>query len=156
MTGVALNTSQNILLVFNICHFLLIISLIFGKVGLYVTENEITFFRTALVLFNWADLSRLSTLSIWFWMMFFLYIFSTNRLIKVFEYFLYLSKVEQTRFIFNAWRQGILFFSGDDVQILLGDNFGDLLVFHKVLLANDRYGFYKLKCLKIQFSLWKI
>ena len=52
MTGVALNTSQNILLVFNIRHFLLIISLIFGKVGLYVTENEITFFRTALVLFN--------------------------------------------------------------------------------------------------------
>ena len=37
------------------------ISLIFGKVGLYVTENGITFFRTASVLFKSVDLSILST-----------------------------------------------------------------------------------------------
>ena len=44
------------------------ISLIFGKVGLYVTENG-----TALVLFNRVDLSRLSTFLTWFQMMFSLY-----------------------------------------------------------------------------------
>ena len=77
MTGVALNTFPNVLLIFNICQCLLIISLIFGKVGLYVTENGIMFFRTALVLFNRVDLSRLSTFSIWF-RMFFLYPFSIN------------------------------------------------------------------------------
>ena len=60
VTGV----TSNVLLIFNKCQCLLIISLIFGKVGLYVTENEILFFRTALVLFNRADLSRLSTFSI--------------------------------------------------------------------------------------------
>ena len=79
MTGVAFNTFPNVLLLFNICRCLLIISLIFGKVGLYVTENGITFFRTALVLFNRVDLSRLSTFSIWFQMMFSLYPFSINR-----------------------------------------------------------------------------
>ena len=41
MTGVALNTLPNVLLIFNICQCL-IISLIFGKVGLYVTKNGIT------------------------------------------------------------------------------------------------------------------
>ena len=44
----------------------------------------------------------------------------------------------------------------EDVQILHGDKFGGQLAFYKVLLANDCYGLYKLKCLKIQFSLWKI
>ena len=52
ITGVALNTFANVLLIFNICQCLLIISLIFGKIGLYVTENGITIFRTALVLFK--------------------------------------------------------------------------------------------------------
>ena len=73
MTGVALNTFLNVLLIFNICQCLLINCLIFDKVGLYVTENGITFFRTALVLFNRIDLSRLSTFLIWFWMLFSLY-----------------------------------------------------------------------------------
>ena len=61
MTGITLNTSPNVLLIFNISQWLLIISLIFGEVGLYVTENEITFFRTALVSINIVDLSSLST-----------------------------------------------------------------------------------------------
>ena len=61
MTGAALNTSPNVLLIFNICQCILIISLIFGKVTLYVTENRITFSNVALVLFNRVDLSRLST-----------------------------------------------------------------------------------------------
>ena len=78
---------------FNICQCLLIISLIFGKVGLYVTENGITFFNTVLVLFNRIDLSILSTFSISFRMMFSLYLFSTNCLTKSFECFLYSSKV---------------------------------------------------------------
>ena len=104
MTGVALNTFPNVLLIFNICQCLLMISLIFGKIGLYVTENGITFFRTALVLFNRVDFSRLSTFSIWFRIIFFsLYPFSTNRLSNSFESFLYLSKVEETCFILNAW-----------------------------------------------------
>ena len=75
MTGVTLNTFANVLLIFNICQCLLVISLIFGKIGLYVTENGITIFRTALVLFNRVDLSRLSTFSIWFRMIYSLYSF---------------------------------------------------------------------------------
>ena len=78
------------------------ISPIFGKVGLYFTEIRITFFRTALVLFKRVDLSRLSTLSILFRMMFSLYPFPTNRLTKSFECFLYSTKVKETRFILNA------------------------------------------------------
>ena len=78
------------------------ISLIFGKVVLYVTENRTAFFRTASVLFNTVDLAKLSTLSVWFGMLFSLYPFSTNRLTKTLEYFLYSLKVEQSRFIFNA------------------------------------------------------
>ena len=50
MTGVALNVFPNVLLIFNICQCLLMISLIFSKIGLYVTENGITFFCTASVL----------------------------------------------------------------------------------------------------------
>ena len=57
VTGVALNTFPNVLLIFNIYLCLLIVSLIFGKVGLYVRENGITFFHIALVLFNKVDLS---------------------------------------------------------------------------------------------------
>ena len=34
MTGVGLNTFPNVLLMFNICQYLLMISLLFGKVGL--------------------------------------------------------------------------------------------------------------------------
>ena len=101
MTSVALNTFLTVLLIFNICQCLLIISLIFGKVGVYVTENGIKFFRTGLVFFNRVDLSRLSTFSIWFRMMLTLHTFFTNRLIKSFECFFYSSKVEQTRFIFK-------------------------------------------------------
>ena len=66
MTGVALNASLNILLIFNICQCLLIISLIFGKARLYVAENGITFFCFTLVLLSRADHFRLSTFSIWF------------------------------------------------------------------------------------------
>ena len=87
MTGAALNTSPNILL-FNIWQCLLIISLIFGKIGLYVNENGITFVCTELVLFNRADPSRLSTFSIWFRKIFSLYHFSINCLTKSLEYFL--------------------------------------------------------------------
>ena len=39
VTGAALNTFPNVLLIFHMCHCLLIISLVFGKVGLYVTET---------------------------------------------------------------------------------------------------------------------
>ena len=102
ITGVALNTFANVLLIFNICQCLLIISLIFGKIGLYVTENGITIFRTALVLFKSWSL-RLSTFSIWFRMIYSLYPFSTIRLTKSIECFLYSSKVDQTRFALNAW-----------------------------------------------------
>ena len=44
----------------------------------------------------------------------------------------------------------------EDVQILHRDNAGGQLAFYKVLLANGCHGLYKLKCLNIQFSLWKI
>ena len=44
----------------------------------------------------------------------------------------------------------------EDAQISHGDNFGCQLAFYKMLFANGCYGLYKLKCLKIQFSLWKI
>ena len=40
--------------------------------------------------------------------------------------------------------------------ILHGDKFGGQLVFYKVLFVNDYYVLYKLKCLKVQFSLWNI
>ena len=39
MIGIALNLFPNVLLKFNVCQCLLIISLIFGKVGLHVIEN---------------------------------------------------------------------------------------------------------------------
>ena len=64
MTDVALNTFPNILLIFNIYQCLFIISLIFVKVGLYVTENGVSFSHTILFLFNRAALSSLSTFSI--------------------------------------------------------------------------------------------
>ena len=44
----------------------------------------------------------------------------------------------------------------EDVQILHGGNFGGHLAFYKVLFADGFHGLYKLKCLKIQFSSWKI
>ena len=75
MTGVALNTFPNVLLIFNVCQCLLIVSMILGKVELYVTKNAITFLSAALVLFDRADLSRLSTFSIWFRMTFSLCLF---------------------------------------------------------------------------------
>ena len=111
MTGVALDTFPNVLLIFNICHCLLMISLIFGKAVLYVTGNGTAFFRTASVLFNTIYLAKLSTLSIWFGIMFCFYPFSTDRLTKTLECFLFSLKVEQTRFILDAWLQWILFFS---------------------------------------------
>ena len=52
-TGVALNTIPNVLLIFNTCQCLLIISLIFGKVRLYVPKMEL---RSALVLLKRVDL----------------------------------------------------------------------------------------------------
>lgn len=52
ITDVALNTSPNVLLRFNICQFFVIIYLIFAKVGPYVTKNRITFFCTAIALLN--------------------------------------------------------------------------------------------------------
>ena len=156
MTGVALNTFLNVLLI-NICQSLLIISLIFGKAGLYVTENGIKFFRTAFVLFSRVVLSRLPTFSIWFRMMFSLYSFSTNRLTKSFECFLNSSKVEQTHVLFLMLDcKEYSFLVKEDVRILHGNNFGSQLAFYKVLFANGCYGLYKLKCLEIQFSLWKI
>ena len=102
MAGVALSTFPNALLMFNISQFSLIIYQIFSKVGLHVTENRITFFHTALVLFNRAGFARLSTFLIWFKLLS-LYPFSTNRLTKSFESFLHSSKIEQTRFILHAW-----------------------------------------------------
>ena len=64
MTDVALNTFSNILLIFNICQCLSIVSLMFSKVGLHVTENGISFSHTILFLFNRVALSSLSTFSI--------------------------------------------------------------------------------------------
>ena len=39
VTGAASNTFLNVLLIFYICKCLIIISLVFGTVGLYVTET---------------------------------------------------------------------------------------------------------------------
>ena len=39
VTGAASNTFSNVLLIFYICKCLIIISLVFGTVGLYVTET---------------------------------------------------------------------------------------------------------------------
>ena len=64
ITGVALNTSQNVLLVFIVYHYLLIISLVFDKAGLYVTKKEIMFSSTVSVIFEKADLFRYSIFSI--------------------------------------------------------------------------------------------
>ena len=45
----------------------------------------------------------------------------------------------------------------EDVQIVYGDNYNGLLAFYKVLFASGCYGcLYKLNCLKIKLSLWKI
>ena len=41
VTGAALNTFPNVLLIFHMCQCLLIISLVFGKVGLYFTETGV-------------------------------------------------------------------------------------------------------------------
>ena len=89
MTCVTFNTFPDVLLIFNICQRLSIVSLIFGKAGRFVTENGITFFRIALVLLKRADLSRLSTFLIWFQMIFSFYPFSTNYLTKSSECFLH-------------------------------------------------------------------
>ena len=64
MADVALNTFPNILLIFNICQCLSIVSLIFSKVELHVTENGISFSHTILFLFNRVALSSSSTFSI--------------------------------------------------------------------------------------------
>ena len=85
MTAVALNPFPNVLLIFNICQCLLIIFLWYLLKLDYVTENGITFFCTALVLFNRVDPSILSTFSIWFRMKFSLDPFWTNRSTKSFE-----------------------------------------------------------------------
>ena len=113
MYGIALNTFPSDFLMFDICQCLLIIHLIFDKVGPYVTKNGITSFRILLVLFNRVDLSRLSTFLKWFPIMFPLYPFSTTHLNKSLECFLHSAKVEQTCFILN-----------EDVQILHAINFG--------------------------------
>ena len=99
MTGVALNTFPSILLIFNICQCRLIASLIFDKVRLFVTKNVITFFRIASDLFNriFFNFFELVSNDVFF------YPFSTSHLTKLFECFLYTSKVEQTRFTLNAW-----------------------------------------------------
>ena len=73
ITGVVLNASPKVLLMFNICQCI---------VGLYVAENGITFFRTVLILLNKIDLSRLSAVWILFRMMFSMYPFPTIRLTK--------------------------------------------------------------------------
>ena len=44
----------------------------------------------------------------------------------------------------------------EDVHILHGGNFGGQLAFYKMLFADGCDDLYKLKCLKIQFSPWKI
>ena len=98
MICVAFNPYLNVLLIFNMCHYWLIIYLIFGIVGLLCYRNGIMFFHTALVLINRADLSSLSTFLILLQMMFLFYLFYTNRLIKSFESL----EVEQAPFIFNA------------------------------------------------------
>ena len=51
---------------------------------------------------------------------------------------------------------GYSFLVKEDVQILLGGNFGGQLAFYKVMFADGCDDLYKLKCLKIQFSPWKI
>ena len=103
ITGVALNTFPNVLLMFNICQSLLMISLIFGKVGLCITKNGITIFHTASVLFNRVDPSKPSTFSIWFRMMVSFYPFSANKKYS--------------------------FLVKEDVQNLHGNNFGSQLIF---------------------------
>ena len=106
MAGVALNTFPNVLLIFNICQCLLMIFLIFGKVVPYVTENGIAFLDTASVLLNRVDLAKLSTLSIWFRIMFSLNPFSTNCLTKTLKRFLYSSNIEKhVLFLMLDWKE---------------------------------------------------
>ena len=62
--GVALNNFPIVLLLLNICQCLLIIYVIFGKVGPNVPKMELCFFRIVLALFNRVDLSKEDTESL--------------------------------------------------------------------------------------------
>ena len=46
------------------------------------------------------------------------------------------------------------FLCSEEVWILHGDNFGGQLTFYEMLFVNCWYGLYKLKYLKIQFSIY--
>ena len=46
------------------------------------------------------------------------------------------------------------FLCSEEVRILHGDNFGGQLTFYEVLFVNCWYGLYKLKYLKIRFSIY--
>ena len=149
MTGGALNTFPNVLLIFNICQCILMIFLIFGKVALYVTENGIAFLGTASVLFNRVDLAKLSTLSIWFGIMFSLNPFSTNCLTKTLDAFCIHQKLSKHVLFLMLDCKEYSFLVKEDVHNLHKDNFDGQLVFYKVLFANGCYGLHELKCPKI-------
>ena len=88
ITRVALNTFPNLQLIFNICKCLSTISYLL-KLDIMLTKLELCF--SALTHFYLTGLISLDCP------------LSTNPFTKSLERFLYLSKVQQTRFILNAW-----------------------------------------------------
>ena len=104
-----------LLLMFNMCQYLFINSFMFGRTGLYVTENGIESLGSGLQCLKSNDLSRWSTLSICFLTIDSLQPFSKSSFqqalysISSWECFLYFSKVEHMRLILSAWLYGILF-----------------------------------------------
>ena len=81
MSCALLNISLKLLLMFNMCRILFIISFMFGSTDLYITKNGIESLRLGLQFFKSNDISRWSTLSLCF---------------------LYSSKVEHMRLILSA------------------------------------------------------
>ena len=124
-----------LLLMFNMCQYLFINSFMFGRTGLYVTENGIEPLGSGLQCLKSNDLSRWSTLSICFLTIDSLQPFSKSSFqqalysISSWECFLYSSKVEHMRLILSAWLYGILFLNRTGVPISHPDSFDRQLVF---------------------------
>lgn len=132
ITGVALNTSQNVLLVFIVYHYLLIISLVLDKAGLYVTKKEIMFSSTVSVIFEKADLFR--------------YPFSTNRKTSHLNVFISI-KFWKNKFQCLAVRNTHFYWVRTHkfcmITVLTNDWF-----FLNLLFVGNCYGLYELRCQK--------
>ena len=124
-----------LLSMFNMCQYLFINSFMFGRTGLYVTENGIESLGFGSQCLKSNDLSRWSTLSICFLTIDSLQPFSKSSFqqalysISSWECFLYSSKVEHMRLILSAWLYGILFLNRTGVPISHADSFDRQLVF---------------------------